>query len=77
MKIGDFRELVATYLTIDFGDGSEPLQLDLGEHTPETDGSLTVTVDHDYSKLATPEVTITAEIRAAGARGTDRQVIAA
>ena len=77
VKIDDFRALVATYLTIDFGDGSEPLQLALGEHTPEADGSLTVTVDHDYSKLTTTEITITAEIRAAGARGTDQQVVAA
>jgi hypothetical protein len=75
VKVTDFRGLVATHLSIDFGDNSEPLLLDLGEYTPEADGSLSITADHDYSGIGLPAVTITAEIRAAGALGTDAKTI--
>jgi hypothetical protein len=75
VKISDFRELVATHLVIDFGDGSEPLLLDLGEYTPESGGSFTITVGHDYSGLPPTGATIKVEIRAAGARGNDEKII--
>ena len=77
LEIPDFRELVATQLTVDFGDGSEPLQLDLGEYTPGADGSLTVTLEHDYTGMSTSGVTVAVEVRAAGARGTDEKMLSA
>ena len=75
VKIRDFRALVATHLSIDFGDNSEPLLLDLGEYTPDADGSLTVTAEHDYSGMALPSVTITVQVRSAGAVGTEEKTI--
>jgi hypothetical protein len=77
LEIRDFRELVATHLTVDFGDGSEPLQLDLGEYTPGADGSLSITLEHDYSGMSASSVTVAVEVRAAGTRGTDEKMLSA
>ncbi|MEE4143762.1 MAG: NB-ARC domain-containing protein [Halieaceae bacterium] len=77
VDISDFRELVATHLTVDFGDGSDPLQLDLGEYTPGADDSLTLTLEHDYSGISASGVTVAVEVRAAGARGSDEKMLSA
>jgi len=67
--ISGFRELVATYLTVDFGDGSPPLQLSLGEHTPRGDGSLRLEFDHCYAATDNTGTTIRAQVKAAGGLG--------
>ena len=77
VTIGNFRALVATHLTVDFGDGSEPVLLDLGEHIPAADDSLTVTLEHDYSDMPPNGATIKADLKAAGARGSDQKALPA
>jgi hypothetical protein len=78
VEIGDFRELISPYITIDFGDGSQPRVIELDDpslYTINPDGSATVVIDYDYSGLLLPSVTITVEVRAAGALGTDEKTI--
>jgi hypothetical protein len=80
VEIGDFINLTAPYLTIDFGDGTEPLILELddpGLYTlnPDGSGSATVVIPYDYSGLTELSVTIKVVVRAAGALGTDEKTL--
>ncbi|KAA1190087.1 hypothetical protein F0M18_13560 [Pseudohalioglobus sediminis] len=82
VEIGDFDKLVAPYMVVDFGDGSEPLLLELDEPDPELfelvnnpDGSATVTIDYDYSGFTGNSITIRVEVRSAGGLGNDEKTI--
>jgi hypothetical protein len=80
VEISDFASLVAPYMTVDFGDGSEPLVLELNDpslYTLNPDGSAVVVVDYDYSDLTEFSVTVRVEVRAAGAVGTDEKTLSA
>jgi hypothetical protein len=82
VKIGDFSNLVAPYMTIDFGDGSEPLIIELDDVDPDLytlvvdgDGNATFTINHDYNDVTSPSITIKVEVRSAGALGSDEKTI--
>jgi hypothetical protein len=80
VEISDFASLTAPYMTIDFGDGTEPLVLELDDpslYTLNPDGSAVVVVEYDYSELTQDSVTVRVEVRAAGAVGTDEKTISA
>jgi hypothetical protein len=74
--IGDFDELQAPVLTIDFGDGTSaayPLVDEAGNPTAivelQPDGSAIVTVTHDYGNVSS--ATVVATVSAQGAGGSD------
>jgi hypothetical protein len=76
--IGDFEELAAPVLTIDFGDGTSavyPLVDAAGNPTaivePQPDGSAIATVTHDYANVSSGSVTVVATVSAQGAGGSD------
>jgi hypothetical protein len=84
VEIGNFSNLVAPYMTIDFGDGTVPLIIELDEFDSnlytlvvDGDGNATFTINYDYSGLTSPSFTIKVEVRSAGALGYDEKTISA
>lgn len=83
IAISDFESLVSPYLTLDFGDGSVPLLLEMtetdGGPVPEVmladDGSATVTLIHSYAGFTGNSVTVVSAVRAAGAQGSDQATL--
>lgn len=76
VTIADFGDLVEPVLTLDYGDGSEPLVLALDDDSlyDEATDSYTLVLERDYSALSAL-ITIRAEVRAVGALGTAEATI--
>jgi hypothetical protein len=80
--IGDFEELEAPVLTVDFGDGTSavyPLVDESGNPTAivqvQPDGSAIATVSHDYANVSS--ATVVATVSAQGAGGSDSATLTA
>jgi PKD repeat protein len=78
VKIEDFNSLVAPYLTIDYGDGTDPEVIELDDpNLCEFSGeSCTIVILKDYGDFA-GSITIKVEVRASGAVGSDEKTISA
>ena len=82
VQIENFDTLLAPYMTVDFGDNTERLVLELtnADGTPKDivslqDGNATITLSYDYSGYTEPQVTVATEVRASGAQGRDEATL--
>ncbi|MEQ8692542.1 MAG: hypothetical protein RIC89_17130 [Pseudomonadales bacterium] len=83
IAIESFTSLISPYLTVDFGDGTPALLLELvnadGSYAPEVevapDGSAIVTLTHSYAGITADSVTVVSAVRAAGAQGSDQATL--